>query len=156
MKSLIIGLLTAFCLPVYAQTKAEEVKSFTLRNGMKFLVLEDNTIPNANMYFFYKVGSRNEYTGITGLSHFFEHMMFNGAKKYGPKMFDRKMEYSGGSNNAYTSQNITVYTDWFPSSALETMFDLEADRIATLKRDNHDYVAITVVNTVEEEDSPPY
>ena len=135
MKSLLFALLATFCLPAFAQTKAEDVKSFTLSNGMKFLVLEDNTIPNANMYFFYKVGSRNEYTGITGLSHFFEHMMFNGAKKYGPKMFDRKMEYSGGSNNAYTTQNVTVYTDWFPSSAIETMFDLEADRIATLSID---------------------
>jgi predicted Zn-dependent peptidase len=46
---------------------------------MKFLVVEDFSIPNANMYLFYK-GSRNEYQGITGLSHFFEHMMFNGAK----------------------------------------------------------------------------
>ena len=73
--------------PLFAQTKAEDVKSFTLKNGMKFLVLEDNSIPNANMYLFYKVGSRNEHPGITGLSHFFEHMMFNGAKKYGPKQF---------------------------------------------------------------------
>jgi predicted Zn-dependent peptidase len=135
MKRLLIALLIVFWLPALAQTKAEDVKTFTLANGMKFLVLEDNSIPNANMYFFYKVGSRNEYTGITGLSHFFEHMMFNGAKKYGPKMFDRHMEYSGGSNNAYTTQNLTVYTDWFPASALETIFDLEADRISSLSID---------------------
>ncbi len=118
------------------QAKADDVKSFVLKNGMKFLVLEDNSIPNANMYFFYKVGSRNEHPGITGLSHFFEHMMFNGAKKYGPKLFDRVMEYNGGSNNAYTTNDVTVYTDWFPSSALEVMFDLEADRIASLSIDS--------------------
>jgi predicted Zn-dependent peptidase len=87
------------------------------------------------MYLFYKVGSRNEYPGITGLSHFFEHMMFNGSKKFGPKMFDRTMEFNGGANNAYTTQNVTVYTDWFPVSALETMFDLESDRIANLSID---------------------
>ena len=98
--------------------------------------MEDNSIPNANMYLFYKVGSRNEYTGITGLSHFFEHMMFNGAKKYGPKMFDKVMEFNGGANNASTSENITVYTDWFPSSALELIFDLESDRIANLAFDS--------------------
>jgi zinc protease len=87
------------------------------------------------MYFFYKVGSRNEHPGATGLSHFFEHMMFNGAKKYGPKEFDRNMEKNGGSNNAYTSNDVTVYTDWFPTSALELMFDMEADRIGDLSFD---------------------
>ena len=119
----------------FGQMKAEDVKSFTLENGMKFLVVEDFTIPNANMYLFYKVGSRNEYQGITGLSHFFEHMMFNGAKKYGPKLFDQTMEFNGGANNAYTTQDVTVYTDWFPASAAEVMFDLEADRISSLTID---------------------
>jgi len=118
-----------------AQLKADDVHSFTLKNGMKFLVIEDFSIPNANMYLFYRVGSRNEYQGITGLSHFFEHMMFNGAKKYGPKMFDRTMEYNGGANNAYTREDVTVYTDWFPASATEVMFDLESDRIASLSID---------------------
>lgn len=123
-------------LSLQAQTQVEDVKSFTLDNGMKVLVLEDHSIPNANMYIFWKVGSRNEYPGITGLSHFFEHMMFNGSEKYGPKMFDRTMEAAGGSNNAYTTENITAYTDWFPSDALETIFDLEADRIANLALDD--------------------
>lgn len=115
--------------------KAADVKSFTLGNGMKFLVMEDASIPNANMYLFYRVGSRNEYQGITGLSHFFEHMMFNGAKKYGPKQFDQVMEYNGGANNAYTREDVTVYTNWFPSSATEVIFDLEGDRIASLSID---------------------
>ncbi len=120
---------------LFAQNKADDVKSFTLKNGMKFLVLEDNSIPNANMYIFYRVGSRNEHPGITGLSHFFEHMMFNGAKKYGPKMFDQVMEYNGGANNAYTTPDVTVYTNWFPASAMEVIFDLEADRISSLNID---------------------
>lgn len=131
-------LLWAFLLVVqlaWAQNKASDVVSFTLKNGMKIMVLEDHSIPNANMYLFWKVGSRNEYPGITGLSHFFEHMMFNGSKKYGPKMFDRTMEAAGGSNNAYTTENLTVYSDWFPISAIETIFDLEADRIADLALD---------------------
>lgn len=135
MKKLLLAGLMALASAVGAQTKPEDVKSFTLANGMKFLVLEDSSIPNANMYLFYKVGSRNEYPGITGLSHFFEHMMFNGAKKFGPKQFDRTMEFNGGSNNAYTSQDVTVYTDWFPTNAMETIFDLESDRIASLSID---------------------
>jgi predicted Zn-dependent peptidase len=133
MKTVLIFLVSAASL--FSQIKADDVQTFTLKNGMKIMVLEKTTIPNANMYIFWKVGSRNEYPGITGISHFFEHMMFNGAKKYGPKEFDRVMEANGGANNAYTSQNITAYTNWFPSSALEIIFDLEADRIASLNFD---------------------
>jgi len=135
MKKIILPLFLLLSFISRAQMKADDVKTFTLKNGMKFLVVEDFSIPNANMYLFYKVGSRNEHQGITGLSHFFEHMMFNGAKKYGPKQFDRTMEFNGGANNAYTTENVTVYTDWFPASATETIFDLEGDRIASLSID---------------------
>jgi zinc protease len=135
MKKIILPLFLMLALTGRAQMKADDVKTFTLKNGMKFLVVEDFSIPNANMYLFYKVGSRNEYQGITGLSHFFEHMMFNGAKKYGPKLFDQTMEFNGGANNAYTTENVTVYTDWFPASASEIIFDMEADRIASLSID---------------------
>jgi zinc protease len=136
MKKIIFHLFLLLPLIGQAQMKAEDVKTFTLTNGMKFLVVEDFSIPNANMYLFYKVGSRNEYQGITGLSHFFEHMMFNGAKKYGPKLFDRTMEFNGGANNAYTTENVTVYTNWFPASAAEVIFDLEGDRISSLSIDS--------------------
>ena len=135
MKKIILPVFLMLALTGQAQMKADDVKTFTLKNGMKFLVVEDFSIPNANMYLFYKVGSRNEYQGITGLSHFFEHMMFNGAKKYGPKLFDRTMEFNGGANNAYTTENVTVYTDWFPASASEIIFDMEADRISSLSID---------------------
>ncbi len=113
----------------------EEIDEFTLDNGMKILVVEDHSIPNANMYLFWRVGSRNEYPGITGISHFFEHMMFNGSKNYGPKMFDRVMEAAGGANNAYATENITAYTNWFPADSLELIFKLEADRIEHLAID---------------------
>ncbi|AIY14735.1 MULTISPECIES: M16 family metallopeptidase [Cellulophaga] len=136
MKKILLTLVALqFAVVLHSQSKVEDVKNFTLSNGMKIMVLEDHSIPNANMYLFWKVGSRNEYPGITGLSHFFEHMMFNGSKKYGPKMFDRTMEAAGGSNNAYTTENITVYTDWFPSEAMEVIFDLESDRIENLVLD---------------------
>jgi zinc protease len=112
-----------------------EVRPYTLANGMKILIHEDHDIPNVAMYFFFRIGSRNERPGVTGISHFFEHMMFNGAKKYGPKQFDIQMEKNGGSNNAYTSRDVTVYTDWFPRGALELMMDMESDRIRDLSFD---------------------
>jgi zinc protease len=123
----------ATAAPAFAQTF--EVKTHTLKNGMKILVQEDHSIPNVALYIFYRIGSRNEGPGTTGLSHFFEHMMFNGAKKYGPGQFDKVMEAAGGYNNAYTTKDVTVYQDWFTSSALELIFDLEADRIQNLSFD---------------------
>src|SRR5258705_11073642 len=111
------------------------VATKTLKNGMKVLVQSDHSIPNVALYIFYRIGSRNEHPGTTGLSHFFEHMMFNGAKKYGPGELDKVMEANGGENNAYTPQNTTVYQDWFPRSALPLIFDIEADRIQYLQFD---------------------
>src|SRR5215467_9036234 len=125
------ALFLASLLPAQQQ----DVRTSTLSNGMKVIVQEDHGIPNVAMYLFYKIGGRNERPGTTGLSHFFEHMMFNGAKKYGPKMFDKYMDDNGGNNNAYTANDVTVYTDWYPSNAVEKMFDLEADRIRDLAFD---------------------
>lgn len=111
------------------------VRTATLDNGMKILVQEDHAIPTVALYLFYKVGSRDERPGITGISHFFEHMMFNGSRKFGPGEFDRLMEENGGSNNAYTTKDVTVYTDWFPPTALNLMMDMESDRMAHLTLD---------------------
>ncbi len=113
----------------------EQVQSTTLANGMKVIVWTDRDIPNVALYNWVRVGSRNEVPGITGLAHFFEHMMFNGTSKRAPGEFDRIMEAQGGANNAYTSDDVTVYQDWIPRSALDLVFDLEADRLANLAFD---------------------
>jgi len=115
-----------------AQGQEFPVATKTLKNGMKVLVQTDHSIPNVALYIFYRVGSRNEGPGTTGISHFFEHMMFNGAKKYGPGELDKVMEANGGANNAYTTRDVTVYQDWFPRSALPLIYDIEADRIQNL------------------------
>jgi zinc protease len=114
---------------------ATQVHSTTLANGMKVIVWTDRDIPNIALYNWVRVGSRNEVPGITGLAHFFEHMMFNGTAKRAPGEFDRLMEAQGGSNNAYTSENVTVYQDWIPRSGLELALDLESDRLANLSFD---------------------
>ena len=113
----------------------EAVRATTLANGMKVIVWPDRDIPNVALYNWVRVGSRNEAPGITGLAHFFEHMMFNGTARRPPGEFDRLMEARGGANNAFTSDDVTVYQDWFPRSALELVFDLESDRIAHLAFD---------------------
>jgi zinc protease len=134
VKTLALALLLAL-FPSVSGAQNLAVRTHTLKNGMKILVHEDASIPSIALYIFYRIGSRNERPGTTGLSHFFEHMMFNGAKKYGPKQFDNRMEAAGGANNAYTSYDVTVYQDWFPPPALELIFDLESDRIANLAFD---------------------
>jgi zinc protease len=114
---------------------ADRIETMTLDNGLKIIVWPDHDIPNVVIYNWVRVGSRNEYPGITGLAHFFEHMMFNGTSTRAPGEFDRVMEAAGGSNNAFTSDDVTVYQDWMPSSALQTILDLEGDRLANLSFD---------------------
>jgi zinc protease len=109
-----------------------EVAERTLPNGLKLLVWPDHDIPNVVIYDWVRVGSRNEKTGATGHSHFFEHMMFEGTTKHPHGEFDRLMEDAGGSNNAFTTEDMTVYQDWIPRSALELVFDLESDRLQHL------------------------
>ena len=118
--------------PVRATTPPEN-RRLTLDNGLTVIAWPDHDIPNVAMYTFVRAGGRNEYPGITGLSHFFEHMMFLGTENLEPGEFDKQMEAAGGANNAYTTNDVTVYTDWFPRSALETIFELEADRFQNLQ-----------------------
>lgn len=107
----------------------------TLPNGLRVRLVENHAVPTISYYTFFRVGSRNERPGITGLAHFFEHMMFNGAAKYGPKEFDWVLESSGGHSNAYTSNDVTAYYEDFASDALETVIDLESDRMRSLALD---------------------
>jgi zinc protease len=99
---------------------------------MRVIVWPVHDIPNVALYNWVRAGSRNEAPGITGLAHFFEHMMFNGTTRRQPGEFDRLMEAEGGANNAFTSDDVTCYQDWFPRGALELVFDLESDRVGNL------------------------
>ncbi len=125
--------------PVYEKPMGagvpQTIRAHTLDNGLRIVVWPDHDIPNVVMYNFVRAGGRNEYPGITGLSHFFEHMMFNGTKRRAQGEFDQTMEAAGGANNAYTSKDFTVYQDWFPRAVLETIFDLEGDRLENLAID---------------------
>ena len=123
------ALLSCLAGTALGATREFAVSASALANGMTILVHEDHDIPNVAVYLFFRVGSRNERPGITGISHFLEHMMFHGSKKYGPRGFDVVMEKNGGSNNAYTTRDVTVYSDWVPSSALELVLSMEADRL---------------------------
>ncbi|MBN1164752.1 MAG: insulinase family protein [Candidatus Krumholzibacteriota bacterium] len=106
-----------------------------LDNGMKVILLEDHSVPVISYQTFFRVGSRNERIGITGISHFMEHMMFNGAKKYGPKEFDAILESNGGYSNAFTSNDMTAYYEDISCDGLELVIDLDSDRMQDLALD---------------------
>lgn len=109
-----------------------DVKKKVLSNGLTILAVENTKLPLFSFYSYYKVGGKYEKKGTTGASHFLEHMMFKGAKKYGPGAFDKLVEGNGGQNNAYTSNDLTVYYETLPSEHFEVIADLEADRMANL------------------------
>jgi predicted Zn-dependent peptidase len=111
----------------------DRVRAHTLGNGLRVRLLPERSTPTLSYYTFFQVGSRNEKLGTTGISHLFEHMMFNGAARYGPKEFDRVLEARGGHSNAYTSNDVTAYYEDFAAEALETVADLESDRMRSLR-----------------------
>ena len=109
-----------------------DVKKYVLPNGLRVLIYENNKLPIYSYYTFYDVGGRYEGKGLVGATHYLEHMMFKGAKKYGPGEFDKIIEGSGGSNNAYTSFDSTVYHENLPVGSIDKIIDLEADRMVNL------------------------
>ncbi len=108
------------------------VETRTLKNGLRILVHPDHSAPVVSSYIFFRTGSRNEHDGATGIAHLFEHMMFNGGRRFGPGVFDDTIESNGGSTNGYTTRDYTAYLNNFPREALPVVLDLESDRMANL------------------------
>ena len=133
---------------VGAQFKLD-VQQHRLDNGLTILLVENHAAPVMTYFTVFKVGARNEQTYNSGVSHFFEHMMFNGAAKYGPKMFDQMLESNGGYSNASTSDDITRYFEDYSSDILELVIDLESDRMASLALENE--VVLSERGVVREE-----
>ena len=111
---------------------SDNVKTETLPNGLKVLALENHKAPVATFQVFYKVGSRNEQVGKTGLAHLLEHLMFRGTKKYKPEEIDEIIQENGGDLNAMTSEDYTEYFEDINRDHLDVPISLEADRMANL------------------------
>ncbi len=125
-----------FCFPVMAADESvvfDRVVEHTLANGMKVLLLKEPRAPLVTHQIWYRVGSRYEELGKTGLSHLTEHLMFKGTEKYGPKEFSRIVQRSGGSDNAFTSRDYTAYFQNGPAKELRRWMEMEADRMRNLK-----------------------
>ncbi|MCU0390897.1 MAG: insulinase family protein [Thermoflexibacter sp.] len=107
-----------------------QYQHFTLENGLKVYVHEDNSVATAAMNILYDVGSRDENPEKTGFAHLFEHLMFGGSQNI-PE-YDKPLQRVGGENNAFTSPDITNYYITLPAQNLETAFWLESDRMMSL------------------------
>lgn len=109
-----------------------KISRHVLKNGLVVILQEDHTVPTVTLWQWYKVGSRNERPGITGISHFFEHMMFNGSRNVAPKEYDRIIESNGGFSNAFTDRDMTAYYEDIASDRLEVLLRLDSDRMTEL------------------------
>lgn len=117
------------------KVRGQEVTEVLLDNGLKVIILEDHSAPTATVQVWYRVGSRNEVTGRTGLSHLLEHMMFKGTKRFGKGEFSRLVAKNGGHENAFTGKDYTAYFERFASDRVGLALELESDRMANLLLD---------------------
>ncbi|HMN31169.1 MAG TPA: pitrilysin family protein, partial [Caldilineaceae bacterium] len=102
----------------------------TLKNGMPVILGESHDAPVASFWIYYRVGSRNERSGHTGISHWVEHMLFKGTERFPRGELDKAVARAGGVFNAMTSQDWTTYFQTFPSDRIELALQIESDRMA--------------------------
>ena len=105
------------------------VHHYRLDNGLTVLLKEVHSAPVISSWVAYRVGSRNERTGQTGISHWVEHMLFKGTERYPAGVLDRLIDRVGGQWNAYTSSDFTTYFETLPSEHIDLALDAEADRM---------------------------
>ena len=113
--------------------QSQPTHEFRLDNGLKVIVREDHRAPVVVSQLWYKVGSSYETAGQTGLSHALEHMMFKGSAKLGPGEASRLLRELGAEENAFTSNDYTAYYQVLARDRLAVAFELEADRMASLR-----------------------
>src|SRR5918996_4593575 len=106
---LLLSSLTVFLLTLCTAADATPVQEFILDNGLKVLLLEDHKSPAVTFQVWYRVGSRNEKDGKSGLSHFLEHMMFKGTPTVKPEEYSRIIAKNGGRPTAFPRSHLPVY-----------------------------------------------
>lgn len=126
-----------------------EINEKKLSNGLTVIMAEDHTFPVVSYQTWVKAGSVDEIPGKTGLAHLFEHLMFKGTKKFGPKAFFEQLETQGAAVNAYTVRDFTVFHEDFTPNLLSKVIEMEGDRLQGLIL--NDKILDTEKNVVLEE-----
>ncbi|HUR53356.1 MAG TPA: pitrilysin family protein, partial [Gemmataceae bacterium] len=141
-----------------AQALFKDVRSETLPNGLRVYLLPIKGSPVVTTMVAYKVGSGDEEKDQTGLSHYLEHLMFKGTDKLMPGDVDRATQRNGGSNNAFTNEDMTVYHFDFAADRWQAALDIEADRMRNIRIDaKHEFEqekGAVIAELARNEDSP--
>ncbi len=111
-------------------------KTFTLENGLEFVVVENHRAPVVEQMVWYRVGAADERPGESGLAHFLEHLMFKGTETVKPQEFSKIIARNGGEDNAFTTDDYTAYFEKIAKDKLELVMGLEADRMQNLRLTN--------------------
>src|ERR1041385_8977222 len=134
-----------------AQTKMPRMnfRERTLPNGLRVLSVLDKSSPSVAINVWYHVGSKDDPDHRSGFANLFEHIMFKSTRNMKAEMMDRLTEDVGGTNNAFTADDVTVYYEIVPSNYLETLLWAEAARLSSLTVDDENFKSERAV--VEEE-----
>jgi zinc protease len=131
-----LGLILTVILVSSACTRAPEkdklevnYEKYVMPNGLQVILHTDHSDPMISYAIMYHVGSSRETPGKTGFAHLFEHLLFGGSENVPAGLFDKIIEGAGGSNNGFTTRDITTYFEMFPKNALEKVLWLESDRM---------------------------
>lgn len=118
-----------------------KVEKYQLKNGLTVLLHVDSSIPAVSVHQWFRVGSKDEAFGRTGLAHFFEHMMFKGTSKFPRETWGSFLNSKGAETNAFTSTDYTGYFINAPNSQIELLLQIEADRMRNLILNQKDVVS---------------
>ncbi len=129
---LILGLLLT---PLVSHAAVFNPQSFTLANGLQVVVIENHRSPIVSHMVWYKVGDADAPSGLSGMPHLLEHLMFKGTKSVGPGLFSKIVARNGGRDNAFTGSDFTAYYQNIAANRLELVMKMEADRMANLVLD---------------------
>src|SRR5258707_11253652 len=119
--------------PVNPRQTGNSTFQFALANGMQVLVIPDHRAPVATQMLWFRVGAVDDPPGISGLAHFFEHMMFRGTKTVPDDGFSQTIAKNGGETNAFTDHDYTAFYEQIAKDRLPLAMKLEADRLANLE-----------------------
>ncbi len=139
VRTAMVIVILVLCTAVYSFAQDLKVTEKVLTNGLKVLLKEEHKAPVVTFQVWYRVGSRNEKLGKTGMSHLLEHMMFKGTTKYGPKTFSQTVQRNGGNDNAFTGKDYTAYFETFAADRIDISLDLESDRMQSLLLDPKEF-----------------
>lgn len=131
----VAGLFLSFlvALPAApAQAQIFEAEEFTLANGLQVVVVPNHLSPVVVQAVAYKAGAADGLPAKNGIAHFLEHLMFKGTQKLAPGQFSMEVDKRGGSDNAYTTQDVTIYHQEIAKEHLDLVMGMEADRMVNL------------------------